>query len=418
MLPLQYLNITDKVTEFTIPEANRVVPEDQHLTIILDIHAEWCKTQSIFKYFPLAELIRLDWAWEDSSKKTLPQRIASILKKHGVVLPRSFLGALGNHVKEITPIGKPMLIDITQDFNWKAGTFRDGGSCFWNGRRDVKNAMEKDKRFYAFRMYSYENHNRPMLTLRGMLGGPERVIKHTTIPKTYNSKDIFGYARCWVYEAIVKIKTRKKTSREVVYIVFNGYGPPTREIATVLAHKAGCAARPIRLSNKGKVHGGLYFNTGSYVLGDPHVIFNMNHYDFSFQNSYDSRNTNVRDTPYQRPNYHSSRREQTYRYKRRWSDTKDTKKQKNNALRCGPQGELLSEVHYTNRGMFSDLIQWADLGIWEMPKPTVQRLYWRIAYSHTNGSFFSSLSKLINYNIKRSNNDTTSNKTKSDKTHA
>jgi len=414
MLKIQYLNITDSITEYEIPAANRIVPEDQILPILLDIRKEWLKTHSVYEYFPLKQLLTVEWSWEDSSKRTLPQRIASILKQHGAVLPKSFLGALGNHVKETIPISKPSLIDITQDFDWKKGDFQDSGSCFWQGRREVKNAMEKDKRFYAFRIYDYEHHRGErgiQNMLRPFLGGRPPILPRGT----YNKKPIYGYARCWLFETTVKIKLHGKMTKSLVYLAFNAYGLTMKQIAPILGTKARCAYQPIKLSNKGKVHGGLYFNSNSYVFGDPLVIRNMHHYNFNFDNSYDSK---TRGTI---PNGIQERRLRwqegmQYQYdvrnrrNRRWTEKPDRKKEKTKNRKNPIQGDLLQTVHHHNRDLMHDLIDWMDFAKWEIPNPATQRFYWRLLYHRTRGAFFSVLIKLINHKITRGYNEKASNK--------
>lgn len=66
--------------------------------------------------------------------------------------------------------------------------------------------------------------------------------------------------------------------RGEVFVLFNGYGYSTHEMALLLANIVAGSARKIKLSNNGYRGGLVYINNCGYLIGNPETIHAMDDY--------------------------------------------------------------------------------------------------------------------------------------------
>ena len=158
------------------------------------------------------------------------------------------LGKLGHIMSKHTDKNSQYIIDYTQKFDWDAGDFGDGGSCFWSCHKSARYALENEGA-YAIRFY------------------------HDTFSR-------YGYARAWIYPT------------NDFYIVFNGYGLETTDTARIMAHQLKMSYRKIELSNHGEKEGFLWINGSKengdsygngFIIGPESVVHGRTHYDLSIE---------------------------------------------------------------------------------------------------------------------------------------
>lgn len=171
-----------------------------------------------------------DWAWvwkvggKGEYVGTFPKRVAKYLyQKHGRKLSSTQLGELGTEVSTHCERNKSYTFDFTDSFDWDAGDFGDDGSCFWSCRTGA----------------------REMLEVNGA-----RAVR-------FYDKDGEGYARAWVAPV------------DNGWIVFNGYGLESLQIARILSHYWGAYYKRAMLVNNSEDSGVLWINGGAgYVIAD------------------------------------------------------------------------------------------------------------------------------------------------------
>jgi|GEM_PF-3646769 len=388
------------IQTFSIPEASRELPREEQKRVLSDILREWFNHQNSMNYFPAEELLTMDWSWIDTSNKTLPQRIDKILKEHGAILPKSFLGALGNHVRESIPVSTEYLFDFTKSYNWVAGAFDDNGSCLWEGRRKVKDAMERDPRFSAFRIFSLSN----------IYSGNNSFRTQRSAVKTIGGTRYYGVSRCWIFKEKVRVKVGSKIKLSDVYLCFNSYGEhPIRQLSAVLAAMLDANFKRIKISNMKKTQGGLYINGSGYIVGPQHIINNIEHFDIGFQNSYDHEVEAGQQRDRLRIRNSQSETGPFYifpqkRYHKNWENFKKiSKKKRNSQNRKQINDELIREVYYLNR---TDAARIGNYNGGWPPNTGRQRAYWRLWGYRLQRDFFRILIKMI---IKRGKNVSTNN---------
>lgn len=183
------------------------------------------------------------WVWKWLVQKgeyrgTFPKRVSSFYYKvHGLKTPETFNTQIGNLAKTHSQTTETHTFDFTDSFDWYDGEFGDSNSCFW-GSNSAALDMLTDNGALAIRFYD-ENED--------------------------------GFARAW----IVPIDDR--------YIVFNGYGLQTVEIAQVFARFLGLDYSYLTLANNRTAGGVLYINGAyGYIVGETSQITNIRHHDFKF----------------------------------------------------------------------------------------------------------------------------------------
>ncbi len=402
----------DRIQTFVIPEASRELPREEQKRVILKVLAEWFNHQNPMNYFPIEEFLSMDWSWKDASNRTLPQRIDKILKEHGAILPKSFLGALGNHVRESIPVSIDYIFDLTKSYNWSSGSFDDAGSCLWEGRRSVKVAMEKDPRFSAFRILSLSN----------IYTGVNPLRTQRSAIKTINGIRYYGVSRCWVFKEKARVRVGTKIKMSDIYLCFNSYGEhPIRQLSAVLATMIDADFKKIKVSNMNKTSGGLYINGSGYIVGPSHIIENIEHFDIGFQNTYDRKQDinlereNTRLTAEQNMMntlYNSSWNpwEKT-RHRKSWNSfVRVPKKEKNSKNRKGINDRLVREAYFSNR---DEVYSLAHPRSRDWPSNSGNTIaYWRLWAYRLRRDFFRTLIKMIDNQIKRGNNVSTTSESK------
>lgn len=211
----------------------------------------------------------IDWKWM-GQRGTLPKRIARwCYEELNHKLSEKTIAEIGNIVRKDLVKSKTYYIDFVDTFDWKAGQFADSGSCFWDGRSAIKRSMEKDGKFMAIRFFK-EVKADPYIKLK-----PE--VDHSKGRFYVQDYSYFtGIARAWIYRTTVPYRNKEHE----VFVVFNGYGIPTKQISSILSHFTGESLKEISLLNNGSLHGGLYFNGRGYLIGSESFIKDKDEYDF------------------------------------------------------------------------------------------------------------------------------------------
>ncbi len=187
------------------------------------------------------------WVWLVAGRGeyvgTFPKRVSKYLyKEHGIKAPKSFLTELGNIARRHTEDHLTYRFDFVNRFDWDAGDFGDGHSCYW------------------------DNNSAALEMLRDNGGLAVRF---------FDDYDGSGIARAWLVEIEVDL-----------YIVFNGYGfegNPTLIIARIFAQFVSASYKRINLFNNGRSNGTLWINGGiGYVVGAMEAIDTISRHDFEW----------------------------------------------------------------------------------------------------------------------------------------
>ena len=133
-----------------------------------------------------------------------------------IKLTSNQLGELGSIMSHHTNKNNKYILEYTQDLNWEAGDFGDEGSCFWSCHKSARRTLE-EYGAYAIRFYDVKNSNR-------------------------------GIARAWICQ------------QKNYYVLFNGYGLETSDIARTMAHHLNLSYRCIQLQNNEEKEGFLWIN--------------------------------------------------------------------------------------------------------------------------------------------------------------
>jgi hypothetical protein len=160
------------------------------------------------------DLVRvLDLSQLTTKEGKLTKRLSKLIKTMGYELTQEELSRIGAIIAHHA-IGE-FTYDITDQFNWSAGDFGDGGSCFWGDRREAKGMM-MDAGGLALRFFDDDGQ---------------------------------GNARCWVMPY-------KDT-----WICFNAYGCSLELVKTRLSFiYPTYHTKFIKLSNYHETAGTLYIN--------------------------------------------------------------------------------------------------------------------------------------------------------------
>jgi formylmethanofuran dehydrogenase subunit E len=176
----------------------------------------------------LPEKLPSDWRWETriggkgEFVGTLPKRIAKYFyQKNHTKLSSDLLGKIGSIMSAHTNSETEFIFDFTDTFDWSSGDFGDAGSCYWGCHSAAKDLL-RDHGALAMRLY----------------------------------KDNKGYARAWLYP------------RNNGFVVFNGYGHETIQIARILASYLGLSYRKITLENNGDSSGAIWINGANGFVVD------------------------------------------------------------------------------------------------------------------------------------------------------
>jgi hypothetical protein len=180
------------------------------------------------------------WAWhwiayQDDFRGTFPKRVSKWYKlAYSLNCPKSFIEKIGNLARQHSLEAYTYRFDFTDRFDWDDGDFGDSGSCYWGSNYEARELLE-DNGCLAIRFYD-ENKE--------------------------------GIGRAWLFPT------------EDFYIVFNGYGFTTLEIAKIFATWAGLNYKKINLYNNDESTGLIYINgSGSgYAVGE--YVEDVKRYDF------------------------------------------------------------------------------------------------------------------------------------------
>ena len=171
------------------------------------------------------------------------------------------LGKIGDVMSKHTDTNSEYVLDYTQKFNWRAGDYGDEGSCFWGCHAAARETLEEYKA-YAVRFY-----NATKIPVK--IGDWTSAYSH-------------GIARAWV------CKERN------FYVVFNGYGFETSDIARIMAYHLGLSYRKIELTNFGEKEGLIWINGSKdkgeeygsgFVIGPESLVHGMTEFDLSIEDT-------------------------------------------------------------------------------------------------------------------------------------
>jgi hypothetical protein len=70
-------------------------------------------------------------------KGTWPKRVARKLKALKIAIANDHLSMIGKMARESCITGEDYLLHVVNKFNWSGG-YGDGGSCYWNSKKDAK----------------------------------------------------------------------------------------------------------------------------------------------------------------------------------------------------------------------------------------------------------------------------------------
>lgn len=175
------------------------------------------------------------WEWNPSPDN--PYGTGSWVKRlkkwcssqYGKKISDEVAGLIGDMVGSVMNCHQEYWWDVTDTIDWDAGDFGDDGSCFWGCNRRAKDIIMSNGGL-AIRCYD------------GQYGA--------------------GIARAWVAPL-----------EDGLYVLFNGYGKSTRELAHLVASVMDIesSVRRVGLCNHGSAGNTLYINSGVGYLVGPSV---------------------------------------------------------------------------------------------------------------------------------------------------
>jgi hypothetical protein len=202
--------------------------------------------RNLIENMGLPELPRnWSWDWNVTGRGmyvgSFPKRVAKYMYTCGAKLPKDRIARIGSLAAEHCQRTSDYLLRFTQSFDWAPGDFADYNSCYW----------------------TCHSHARVMLAEHDAWA----ILFYNTKPP-HN-----GIARAWV----VPMGGDR-------FVVYNGYGYTTLQIARMLGHYWGLYYRHIVLLNHGMCDGTLYINgNGSgYVVGDQQWARSTTSVDFGW----------------------------------------------------------------------------------------------------------------------------------------
>lgn len=184
-----------------------------------------------------------DWVWSVQSgeyRGKFAKRVAAYLfKQHNLRCPDKFITELGNIARPHVSDDLAYYFDFVDEFDWYAGSFGDGGSCYWGGNSGAREMLASNGG-RAIRFFESASGNK-------------------------------GYARAW----LVPVRS--------YYIIFNGYGLSTVTIARIFAGYMKLTYKHIWLNNNGSTSGTLWINGGQgFVVGSESDIARVERHDFGW----------------------------------------------------------------------------------------------------------------------------------------
>lgn len=148
---------------------------------------------------------------KDASGKKITTRIYQWLWKNHQFKPSQELKTrIGNMITDATIKARDYEFDITDRFDWEDGDYGDEGSCYWSDRSGARQSLE-NAGCLAIRFYR-----------------EEIVGRNYDLTPSEPIYGIRGFARAWLFPYT-----------EGRYVLFNGYGLETKEIAQFLGSLTG-----------------------------------------------------------------------------------------------------------------------------------------------------------------------------------
>lgn len=169
-------------------------------------------------------------------------------KVYGISFPDSLKEEIGNYAKLDTPDVNTTVWDITTNFDWRAGAFADGGSCYWSDRHRAKD-------------YIVDNGGAAIRFFRDEKGE--------------------GIGRAWLVPY-------KLPDGSEAWTVFNGYGASTQSLARFFATSFNKFYKKVRITVDGQVTGVVFINADGYgyIVGDIDKVGNIERVNFEWDAHY------------------------------------------------------------------------------------------------------------------------------------
>lgn len=265
---------TDTLYHSTINSEYMPIPDKVIGEIVRLIQINHLANSPVGQTFGAGKLYReIDWKWM-GQRGTLTKRISKwYYEEYKKNLLDVTLTAIGNAVRREIVKNQEYHIDFTKKFNWRDGQFADGGSCFWDSRAEARVKMEESGKFLAVRFFR-ENDQGTFIKNTVKINQKENIFYAKDDRYTYS-----GIARAWAYtDEIVR-----KDKSYPVWIIFNGYGIATKQIASIIATFHNQSVKRITVTNNSHTHGGLYINGDGYLIGNESLIKDIASFDFGIQ---------------------------------------------------------------------------------------------------------------------------------------
>ena len=259
--------IPDVITEFEPtadiqPLPDDVVEECTKLIYRARVKNVPMRAYETFPWFDLA--MGVNWKWI-APGGTLLRRVQKWYNEQfSENLPYMTIEQIHNVIRTRVPKQKKYYIEFTQDLDWQAGDFGDGGSCFFGIRNIVRDEMQKDGRFWAVRFYT-ESRNYG-----------KRV-------DYMDNEHLYGHARALFTLEYIKIN---RTVTLPYMVIFNGHTIPTDKIAQIVSAYFHMPFKWMDTTNNKKATGGIYLNDGSYIVAPQKALNGISNYDFGMKTKY------------------------------------------------------------------------------------------------------------------------------------
>jgi len=263
---------TDKLYHLTINSEYTPLPDSTISKVIAVMMIEHMHNMHKSSgFFAPAKFYRdIEWRWM-ADRGSLTRRISRWYNdQYSMNISPISLSAIGNIVRDEILKNQDYHIDFTSRFNWNDGDFGDSGSCFWSSNVRARDGMQQSGKFIAVRFFKRSDYGKNYpghLTV-----SPSRHMFYTE----ENRYAYSGYARAWICKEFIPLKDKLYP----VWILINGYGVATKQIASIVAAFHNQSVKPIYVTNNTNLHGGLYINGKGYLIGPESLIKNQSQYDF------------------------------------------------------------------------------------------------------------------------------------------
>ncbi|MBZ0315584.1 MAG: hypothetical protein K8L91_04130 [Anaerolineae bacterium] len=200
-------------------------------------HLDWMQGRSWLPSLPED----FDFTWQSKGGKFTTRLSKYFYETCGIKLPANVLSEVGNIVRSHQQTGETYHFEFVTEFEWNAGKFADGSSCYWWSNATARDIL-RDNGAWGICFYDAAN---------------------------------VGLGRAWLHNA------------GDFYVLWNGYfyraGNPTLTIAKVFAQFRSHPYRRIALYNGGRTDGALWIDSGIGYLIGPSEKIKLNRFDLGWE---------------------------------------------------------------------------------------------------------------------------------------